>query len=77
MKTVFLQGVRIYQKVFSLDTGWLGRFYPSRVCRFTPTCSQYTYEAVEKYGLLKGLLLGLKRILRCHPGAAGGDDPLK
>lgn len=77
MKTVFLQGIRIYQKIFSLDTGWLSRFYPSRVCRFMPTCSQYIYEAVEKYGLLKGLFLGLKRILRCHPGVGGGYDPVK
>ncbi|MFS8158902.1 MAG: membrane protein insertion efficiency factor YidD [Candidatus Roizmanbacteria bacterium] len=36
-------------------------------CRFTPTCSRYLYEAIEKYGAIKGLSLGLKRILRCHP----------
>ena len=45
-------------------------------CRFTPTCSHYTYQAVEKYGVLKGLYLGFKRILRCNPLFKGGFDPL-
>lgn len=43
-------------------------------CRFIPTCSQYTYQAVEKYGALKGLWLGVKRISRCHPWGGGGVD---
>ncbi|MDD4937907.1 MAG: membrane protein insertion efficiency factor YidD [Candidatus Shapirobacteria bacterium] len=46
-------------------------------CRFVPTCSEYTYEAVEKYGVLKGLCLGFKRILRCRPGGGKGIDLLK
>ncbi|OGK40547.1 membrane protein insertion efficiency factor YidD [Candidatus Roizmanbacteria bacterium RIFCSPHIGHO2_12_FULL_44_10] len=44
-------------------------------CRFRPTCSQYTYQAVEKYGVIKGLYLGMRRILRCHPWSRGGYDP--
>ena len=44
-------------------------------CRFTPTCSTYTIEAVRKYGVMRGLLKGLLRILKCHPWHPGGVDP--
>ncbi|MBI5613306.1 membrane protein insertion efficiency factor YidD [Candidatus Gottesmanbacteria bacterium] len=45
-----------------------------RICRFTPTCSRYTYQAIERYGILYGSLLGVKRIVRCHPWSEGGRD---
>jgi putative membrane protein insertion efficiency factor len=46
-------------------------------CRFTPTCSEYMAEAIAKYGFLKGLVLGLKRLSRCHPFCEGGYDPVR
>lgn len=46
-------------------------------CKYTPTCSQYAIDAIEKYGVIKGLLLGGWRILRCNPFSKGGYDPVK
>jgi uncharacterized protein len=46
-------------------------------CRFTPSCSLYTLQAIEKYGLLKGSFMGARRLLRCHPFSEGGFDPVK
>lgn len=46
-------------------------------CRFEPTCSEYVRQAVEKYGVLKGTRMGIKRILRCQPFCKGGHDPVQ
>lgn len=52
-------------------------FGKGNTCRFSPTCSVYAYQAVEKYGVLKGLFLAIKRIGKCHPWGKGGFDPVK
>ncbi|HLB95538.1 MAG TPA: membrane protein insertion efficiency factor YidD [Patescibacteria group bacterium] len=76
-KFLALKGIRLYQKTLSFDHGPLSFLYSEGFCRFKPTCSQYSYEAIEKYGTLKGGWLGFKRILRCTPWAKGGWDPVK
>ena len=68
MKKIFLLTIRCYQLILSPLLG--------RNCRFYPTCSVYTYEAIQKHGLLKGILLGSKRLLKCHPLHPGGVDPV-
>ncbi|KKS65017.1 MAG: hypothetical protein UV67_C0020G0007 [Parcubacteria group bacterium GW2011_GWC1_43_12] len=69
-----LKIIRTYQNVFSFDRGIFANRAP--VCRFSPTCSQYTYEAIEKFGIIKGIFFGIKRVLRCHPWNKGGFDPV-
>jgi putative membrane protein insertion efficiency factor len=64
----FLVLIKLYQWVLS---PWIG---PK--CRYTPTCSHYAVEALQKHGLLKGLWLSIKRISRCHPWGSSGYDPV-
>lgn len=63
----------------SYDHGFMGRIFPdTRFCRFTPSCSQYTYDAVNKYGVIKGLSLGVSRLGRCNVRTPMGTyDPVK
>jgi len=68
VKSYVLGSIRLYQPTLShLFTG---------SCRYYPSCSQYTYEAVERYGSARGAWMGLLRVLRCHPFAKGGYDPV-
>ena len=67
IKQIVLFLIKIYQKISALT--------PPR-CRFYPTCSEYTKQAIIKFGLLKGGILGIKRICRCHPFNEGGYDPV-
>lgn len=66
-KKICLKMISIYR--------YFSKFTPS-VCRFEPTCSNYMYQAIEKFGCLKGIYLGIKRILKCHPYHEGGYDPV-
>jgi len=68
VQTIVLALIRFYQR-------WISIILPSS-CRFYPSCSQYTYQAIEKYGVLRGGWLGVRRIARCHPFHPGGFDPV-
>lgn len=77
MKAFVLTCIRFYQRYLSFDTGILKYlFLTDKACRFVPTCSEYTYQAIERYGIIAGLWLGMKRIIRCHPWNPGGIDPV-
>jgi putative membrane protein insertion efficiency factor len=68
MKTLGVGAIRLYRVLFA----WL----PTS-CRFEPTCSRYTEQAILRYGLLRGSLMGARRIGRCHPWNPGGYDPVR
>ncbi|MEI7512071.1 MAG: membrane protein insertion efficiency factor YidD [Candidatus Uhrbacteria bacterium] len=67
--------VRVYQHTLSPDHGPLRHVMPP-TCKFYPTCSEYTYQALGRFGFVKGTWLGIKRLLRCHPWSMGGMDPI-
>lgn len=69
MKKILIQLIKIYRKYISPLKG-------RSTCIYVPTCSQYAIEALEKYGVVKGSYLAVKRILRCHPFHKGGYDPV-
>lgn len=69
MRRVTIIFIKFYRKFIS------PMFGPSK-CKFTPTCSSYAIEALEKYGFIKGTFLSIRRILRCNPFSKGGYDPV-
>jgi len=78
MRKLVLKLIKFYQKTKFFRTPLMKQlFLTDALCRFKPTCSDYTYQAIEKYGVFKGGFMGLKRIVRCHPWNRGGYDPLK
>ena len=68
MKKLCILLITAYQKVLSPALG--------KNCRFIPSCSQYTIDAINEYGVAKGILMGIKRIIRCNPFSKGGYDPV-
>jgi len=68
MKWLALKSIMLYKR-------FLSPLLPS-ACRFEPTCSMYTYEAIQTYGVIRGSWLGIRRISRCHPFNPGGYDPV-
>lgn len=72
MTRVLINILKFYKR--ALSPALEGIF--GKACRFTPTCSEYTIEALEKFGTIKGLYLGLKRFSRCHPLGGFGYDPV-
>jgi len=68
IKKIMTSFIRLYQLTFSSLVG--------NCCRFQPTCSEYAKEAYQKYGFMKGTYLTIRRLLRCHPWAKGGYDPV-
>jgi len=68
MRAVLIALIRVYQLFFSPLLG--------NHCRFYPSCSQYAREAVERYGVIRGVWLAIRRVLRCHPWHPGGFDPV-
>jgi putative membrane protein insertion efficiency factor len=68
LKRIFIFPIRLYQRYLSPLLG--------KNCRFEPTCSNYTAEAIEEWGVLKGIYMGARRIIRCHPWGGFGYDPV-
>ena len=72
MKKICIFLIKLYKKTNSPILEFLGI-----KCKYYPSCSEYTKQAIEKYGVIKGCFLGLKRILKCNPFSKGGYDPLR
>ena len=76
MKKIIVTIINFYQRVVSPDHGSVFGNTTAMRCRFYPSCSQYTLEAINRYGVGWGILKGLWRVLRCNPLSKGGTDPV-
>lgn len=72
MKNIILLGIIIYQKTVSLDHGFFSRLYPYGFCKFYPTCSQFTAQAIKKHGVFLGIYYACIRMGKCNPWHKGG-----
>lgn len=79
MKYIILSFIKVYQYTLSYDHGLIGKIFPyTRNCRFTPSCSQYSYESIKKYGVIKGIKMSIDRLSRCNRSTTMGTyDPVK
>lgn len=75
IKEIILKAIKTYQIFFSPDHGIWKRGVTG--CRFYPSCSEYAKQAIEKHGAKRGVIMGMKRIKKCHPWNQGGYDPIK
>ncbi|HTS77203.1 MAG TPA: membrane protein insertion efficiency factor YidD [Bryobacteraceae bacterium] len=69
MRALTLAVLRMYKR-------WISPLLPS-ACRFHPTCSEYMMQAIEKHGVARGVWMGIRRLVKCHPFHAGGFDPVR
>jgi hypothetical protein len=76
IRQAVLRLIRLYQMTLSMDHGFPKIFFPGGFCQFQPTCSDYAYIAIEKYGVIRGGLMAFWRVLRCNPMSKGGYDPV-
>ncbi|PIQ78369.1 membrane protein insertion efficiency factor YidD [Candidatus Peregrinibacteria bacterium CG11_big_fil_rev_8_21_14_0_20_41_10] len=76
-RQIVVKLIEIYQLTLSPDHSWVRHLVGGCYCKFRPSCSEYSRQAVDKYGVLAGGLKGVKRIVRCRPGVKGGWDELK
>ncbi len=72
MKRFCIWLLKKYKKIISPNLNFFGIH-----CKFYPSCSEYMLQAIEKYGCIKGIFIGIKRLLKCHPFSKGGYDPLE
>ena len=79
---LILRVISFYQGISRRRNAIIKNIFPALsgveigVCRYSPTCSTYAYEAIERYGIVKGVYLGIMRVFRCHPWSKGGLDPV-
>lgn len=76
MKQILISIIKVYQKTLSPDHGWFRARWPYGYCRYYPSCSQYSIEAISMNGVVKGVWQSIKRIVRCNPFASSGADPV-
>ncbi|MCX6812378.1 MAG: membrane protein insertion efficiency factor YidD [Candidatus Berkelbacteria bacterium] len=77
MKKVLVATINLYQKTLSPDHGWFSARHPGGFCKYQPSCSEYSKQAIEKKGVATGVAISIWRILRCNPWSQGGADQLK